>query len=107
MLNQQAKAQPINSNSNQDLQLIEDPWELPDLDVKISPCQSWQLPPNSPLLLTQGGNPNALCLPSPHSKPAQLLVRDWLKLGTDKTKKLTLNLKETLGLLYWLQIITC
>jgi hypothetical protein len=106
MLKQQAKEGHINSNSSKDWQLIEDPWEIPDQDVKTTPSQSWQLPLQLHPLLAQEGNPNALRLPSPHSKPAQLLIQDWLKLGTEKAKTLTRNFKKALALLYWLEITT-
>jgi hypothetical protein len=107
MLTQQAQEQQLNSISTKDWQIIEDPWELPDLDVKTTLSQSWQLPQQLHHLLVQAGNPNALCLPSPHYKPARLLIQNWLKLGTDKAKTLTVNLREILGLLYWLEIATC
>lgn len=106
MVKQQAKQQ-IDSNSSKDWQLIEDPWEIPNLDVKTTPSQPWQLPQQLHPLLVQAGNPKALRLPSPHYKPARLLIQNWLKLGTDKVKTLTVNLREILGLLYWLEIATC
>jgi hypothetical protein len=105
MLQDILRESPDRAASESNSQLIPDPWELPSVVLETKSAQSWQLPVESHPLISPGGNPAALQLPSPKSNPVQLLLQDWLKLRAEQARKLADNLSEALGLLCWMEMM--
>lgn len=97
--------------------LCPNPWDLPQsssssdtvfsvvppgLEPLITPEQHPLIAPTNPpgtLLLTTGKQSK--------ESSEQILWKDWLKLGDSSTQKLSEQLTESLGLLYWKQQLTC
>ena len=97
--------------------LCPNPWDLPQsssssdtvfsvvppgLEPLIAPEQHPLIAPTNPpgtLLLTTGKQSK--------ESSEQILWKDWLKLGDSSTQKLSEQLIESLGLLYWKQQLTC
>jgi hypothetical protein len=103
MLKERSREPTSRSTSENNLQLIPDPWELPSPELETESAQAWQPAIELHPLIGAGGNPAALQLPSPKFNSIELLLQDWLKLRTERAKKLAENLREALGLLYWME----
>lgn len=92
-----------------DSQTIPDPWELTPPKAQVKPSQVpqvWQVPVEKHPLISPSGNPDALCLGSPKTNSKQVLLRDWLKLGSQEANSLAIQWCEALGLLYWIEETT-
>jgi hypothetical protein len=103
MLKERSRESISRSTSENNWQLIPDPWELPSPERESESTQAWQPAIELHPLISAGGNPTALQLPSPEINSIELLLQDWLKLGKEQAKKLAENVREALGLLYWIE----
>ncbi len=94
---------PGQLTSDADSKPITDPWELPSPVPKAKSSEVWKFPTEPHPLISAAGNPEALQLSAPKSNPVQVLLKDWLKLKAEDAKELAVELREALGLLYWME----
>ena len=84
---------------------IPDPWELPTPATTTEVPETWQLLREDHPLISPAGNPEALSITGKTANPIQVLLQDWLKLKAGQAKKLTVQFREALSLLYWAEIV--
>jgi hypothetical protein len=93
---------PGKSTPDPDVPVIPDPWEGSDSGSPTQPLpKNWKFPVESHLSIAPAGNPEALLLASTTLSPLQVLLQDWLKLGVNGKKALSIHLQEAIALLYW------
>ena len=90
------------SHNRPNLDIIPDPWEtltvVEGISSSISLSESSVKMEEHPLIQA-----NTLRIAPPKSHPEQTLLGDWLKLKAEATQELAIQVKQALGLLYWLE----
>ncbi|MGK7918032.1 MAG: hypothetical protein AB4038_21265 [Prochloraceae cyanobacterium] len=109
MLTDLSRDPPRNSKEETNSKLIPDPWTLTSPSPKTHPlpatAETWKFAGEPHPLISPAGCPNALELASAKFNAGQELLQDWLKLKAEDAKKVTVQLQQALGLLYWLEMI--
>ena len=94
------------SHNRPNLDIIPDPWEtstvVEAISSSISLSESSVKMKEHPLIKA-AGQVDALRIAPPKSHPEQTLLGDWLKLKAEATQELAIQVKQALGLLYWLE----
>lgn len=81
--------------------LIPDPWESSNLAPEPQIPQTWQVSSVAQPLLSAVKSPEAL-ISGPTANPEQFVLQDWLKLKAEASNKLSQQIQEILGWLYWM-----
>ena len=94
------------TNSNVGTKAIPDPWELKRPAPKPETTPTWEVPTEAHPLIAPTAKREALPISEATTKPAQVLLQDWLKLKAEDAKQLAVQLQEALGLLCWMEQVT-
>ena len=106
MLQNLTQDSTVSTTSNVSTKPIPDPWELKRPAPQPETIPAWEVPTEAHPLIAPPAKREALPISEATTKPAQVLLQDWLKLKAEDAKQLAVQLQEALGLLCWMEQVT-
>lgn len=82
---------------------LPDPWELPSSKPEPVPGSRQPIRAELQPAISPAGQPGAKRLTSPAPRPERILLQEWLKLKAEQAEGVAVQVRDALGLLYWLQ----